>query len=487
MPAAIDSANPLGYELDILTIINNEGDGFDIREIFIECNIYESIHRNFLLGEVVVTDQIGFLENAKLFGQESIRIKFNQPSGKQDALDESNAIDQLFRIYKVDAITRVKGSLQAFKISFCSPEMLTSKRKRISQAFNGSMTDIAALVANDHLGISNSDLDTPYFGVREKSKGDKYHVVIPNWTVGYAINWLCKQAQGVDSESGLQDSFYWFQTASSGYRIQSLNTMFKLEYGDGRPFYYIEGSTADGQNLPYDMTGEDGQIGMGRRILAYKVETHANVLQGVTDGLFSSKQTTIDNTYKIYTEKTYNFLEKHFGGKGQSLNPHPIVRTQPEKLHTGSNSSNGGDVTTGVIEVGEGIGDYPDAYQILTSDSSFVNDDNDNIHQANHFTHLGASQFRNSANQLLKYYRMNVVISARTDVMCGTLINLSIPSVRPGEGSVEPKFDGGQHLITDIKWTLTKDELTTNLTVIKDSLINNIETTKMDYGETVTV
>ena len=192
-------------------------------------------------------------------------------------------------------------------------------------------------------------------------------------------------------------------------------------------------------------------------------------------------------SYKIYTEKTYNFLEKHFGGKGQSLNPHPIVRTQPEKLHTGSNSSNGGDVTTGVIEVGEGIGDYPDAYQILTSDSSFVNDDNDNIHQANHFTHLGSSQFRNSANQLLKYYRMNVVISARTDVMCGTLINLSIPSVRPGEGSVEPKFDGGQHLITDIKWTLTKNELTTNLTVIKDSLINNIETTKMDYGETVTV
>ena len=67
--------------------------------------------------------------------------------------------------------------------------------------------------------------------------------------------------------------------------------------------------------------------------------------------------------------------------------------------------------------------------------------------------------------------------------MCGTLINLSIPSVRPGEGEVEPKFDGGQHLITDIKWTMTKDELTTNLTVIKDSLFNNIETVEIEYGE----
>ena len=483
MATAIDSGNPLSYELDILTIVNNEGDGFDIRNIFIECNIYESIHRNFLLGEIVLTDQIGFLENAKLFGQESIRIKFNQPSGTQDALDEDNGIDQLFRIYKVDAVTRIKGSVQAFKVSFCSPEMLASKRTRISQAFNGSMTDIAAKVAQDHLGISPNDSDTPYFGVREKSKGDQFHVVIPNWTVGYTINWLCKQAQGVDSQSGLQDSFYWFQTAKSGYRIQSLNTMMTLEYGGGRPFYYRDANTADGTDLPYDKTGENGEIGMGRRILGYKIESHANVLQGVTDGLFSSKQTTIDNTYKIYTEKTYNFLEKHFSGSGQSLNPHPLVRTQPEILHTGSSSVDGGDVITGALEVGKGIGDYPDAYQILTSDSSFVNDDKDDIHQANHFTHLGSSQFRNSANQLLKYYTMSVVISARTDVMCGTLINLSIPSVRPGEGEVEPKFDGGQHLITDIKWTMTKDELTTNLTVIKDSLFNNIETVEIEYGE----
>ena len=77
MPAALDTSSPLSYELEIMSIVNNEGDGFDIREIFQECNIYESIHRNFLLGEVIIADQVGFLENAKLFGQESIRIRFS--------------------------------------------------------------------------------------------------------------------------------------------------------------------------------------------------------------------------------------------------------------------------------------------------------------------------------------------------------------------------------------------------------------------------
>ncbi len=138
MPAALDTSSPLSYELEIMSIVNNEGDGFDIREIFQECNIYESIHRNFLLGEVIIADQVGFLENAKLFGQESIRIRFRQPVGLQgDEIDEDDVIDQVFRIYKIDSVMRLKNSSQAFKLNFCSTEMIKSKRERISQAFRG--------------------------------------------------------------------------------------------------------------------------------------------------------------------------------------------------------------------------------------------------------------------------------------------------------------------------------------------------------------
>ena len=68
MAVGTDSSNPRSYELEILTIVNNEGDGFDIRDIMVECNIYESIHRNFLMGELIISDAIGFYENAKLFG-----------------------------------------------------------------------------------------------------------------------------------------------------------------------------------------------------------------------------------------------------------------------------------------------------------------------------------------------------------------------------------------------------------------------------------
>jgi len=481
-----DSSNPKSIELEVLTIVNNEGDGFDIRNIMLECNIYESINRNFLLGECIISDSIALLENAKLFGQETIRIRFSQPTGKGDDTHIDDTIDQVFRIYKIDAVTRISSTTQVFKINFCSAEMLTSKRIRISQAFRGSMTNIAAQIAEDHLGIVNENLNTklkPYFEVREKSQGENYHVIIPNWSVGYAINWLCKQAQGIDANSGLQDSFFWYHTANGGYRIQSLATMMGIEYAGGRPFSYVAVNAGDGAYEPYDITdAESESSGMGRRILSYEVRTHADVLKAVVNGLFASKQTTVDNTYKFFTEKTYNFLQKHFSG-GSSIEKHPFVRTQPETLHIGS-AADEGDVTILGSKIEKAISDYPDAYQILTSDSSFVNDSEDVIHQPNHFTHLGQIQFRNAAKQLLDYYTISLVISARTDISVGQLINLDIPAVRPGEDVVEPKFNNGNHLITELAWSINANkECTLNVKCIKDSVINNIETTVMEYGE----
>ena len=85
----------------------------------------------------------------------------------------------------------------------------------------------------------------------------------------------------------------------------------------------------------------------------------------------------------------------------------------------------------------------------------------------------------------MNYHSLNVVLSARTDISVGQLINLDIPSVRPGEEEIEPKFYNGKHLITEIMWALTPTDCTTNIKCIKDSVLNNIETTKIEYGESV--
>ena len=67
MAGTVDSSNPKNIELEILTIVNNEGDGFDIRDVMLECNIYESISRNFLLGECIISDSPFLMVNCAYF------------------------------------------------------------------------------------------------------------------------------------------------------------------------------------------------------------------------------------------------------------------------------------------------------------------------------------------------------------------------------------------------------------------------------------
>ena len=110
---------------------------------------------------------------------------------------------------------------------------------------------------------------------------------------------------------------------------------------------------------------------------------------------------------------------------------------------------------------------------------------NNNIQQATHNAHLGSAQFRTAVKQLLKYYTMNLLLPTRTDISVGKIINLKIPQAIPGGEQVDPKFHSGKHLITDIAWSLTPQECKTNVKVIKDSIINQIETTATTYAERI--
>ena len=124
------------------------------------------------------------------------------------------------------------------------------------------------------------------------------------------------------------------------------------------------------------------------------------------------------------------------------------------------------------------------SYLILASDASFVHDEKNKITSPNHGSHLGAKQFRRAASELLKYYVVDFVLPTRTDISVGQLINLEIPPAVPGEDK-EPKFSSGLHLITDLSWNLTSNSCQLNVRCIKDSLPNEIETTEIDYGETM--
>ena len=485
------------FNLEILTIVNNEGEAFDVRNVFIQCLINESIYDNFLTGEIIFADGIGMLEKIKFSGQESIRIRFSQVGQKpgEDPHDDE-VIDKVFRIYKVNDVNRVDQNNQSFNCKFCSPELLDAKRIRISQAYKGNLLDLAAKISEDHLGIQhNPELCyqplIPFFERRQKSK-EEHHVVIPNWTVHKTINWLCSKAQSNDYNSGIADSFFFYQTANGGFRINSIKDM--MNYRNEDPFIF---SSISGDGAADSAPGSDqkrdedkSSIGVGKRILDYYIKSTANLLESTVKGGLASKLTTINNTGKYYQEKTFNFMERFYADESNSIDTEPLVRTQPEKLYIGGKGTDEGNSEVpveGEYNTYKPASSYSDAYHLLLNQSEFVNDSSGNVNTVHGNAHFGGQQMRQSVSQLLKYHEMRCLISCRTDISVGTVVNLQIPMTDSSlkdtaEEVYDNPFHAGDHLITDIQWTFNQLSCDCNITVIKDSYSTNLETSTPSYG-----
>ena len=136
---------PTKYFLDTLTLVNNSGEQFDIRNLLMECKIFESITSNFLLGEIALQDATDFINNAKIVGQESLRIRFRHPGAEHN----DDIIDKVFRIYKVSGVGRAGHNTTMFKLNFCSPEFLTSRRFRVSKVYRGSHIEVAGKIGQE--------------------------------------------------------------------------------------------------------------------------------------------------------------------------------------------------------------------------------------------------------------------------------------------------------------------------------------------------
>jgi len=498
--AVADYRDHTSYHLEIMTIVNNEGEAFDVRQLFIQCFINESIYDNFLSGEVVIADSIGLLEKVKFSGQESIRIRFHQPAkNPNDTIHEDDVIDKVFRIYRVNDLKRTHEHSQVFNLMFASPELLDSKRIRISQSFKGEVLSLAAKIAEDHLGIANEIKDTnlePFFEWRAPAS-EEHHVTIPNWTVQQTINWLCSKAQANSYNSSPLDSYFFYQTANGNFRINSLRDMFNTWYlGEADLEKGVFVYTDYGNEAPqavgdeyahYDSQSPD-KLGSGRRILDYHMSSTSNVLDATILGLLGSKLYTINNTGKYFQEKTYDYLERFYGDDKNppGLENQPFIRTSDETIYIGAKQGdpNTDTTTDGVYNTYKPLNRYADAYHLLLNQSEFVNDDRGVVKSINGNAHFGGQQMRQAVGALMKFHTIQCLISTRTDISSGQMINLKIPKAEANQLEYDDgtQFHDGAHLITNVQWAFNQAICNTNISCFKNNVRNNLETTTASYS-----
>ena len=197
------------FFLDELVIVT-KGGKIDIKNIYGEINIFDTMFLSVMSGNIVINDAIGLSSKLLFDGSESLLITV-----KKDKDSDILTFKKAFRIYKQTERQSSKPGLESYLLHFTSDELMYSDQQRINQSYEANYSKIVERILVDYLKVSENNLGGTY----EFSSGIQ-KIVIPNLRPLEAIEWCAKRA--LDSKQS--PNFMFFQNIA-GFNFATLSTL----------------------------------------------------------------------------------------------------------------------------------------------------------------------------------------------------------------------------------------------------------------------
>ena len=451
------------YNLPHIDLINHKGEAIDLKFIFIELNLYESIYKNAVTGTLIITDaknQIGRLE---VQGLERIAFKLSSPGTKnvEDMLDASVETGEPFHVYKITDRKQIGPGVMQYTLHFGSREFMRNLRTKVSQAYNGRLD----------LAVQKILQEEDYLDSRKKLKyektGNSNKIVIPNLRPFDAINMIANQSLPEKSDGV---GYYFYQTIKC-FHFRSWDSMVSKQGNAKRPikqeFYYmplkfkdeaienkIEHDFKSVQSYRFlsnfhDVAANTALGTYGHRVISYNLYDKS-IVEGDWNyhNMFdSTKHTDFENNYRD-AEKT------------------PIASSPVDYDNT------------------KGISDYPESRVSLQSTTQF-------LHNKEKGAKYGLDVFGDSfnkgqqvsqQNQILHGTTLKLVVKGQSYLEPGDLIQFNIRPIDADKTDIEEDYRySGQYVITKIRHQITSDIYTMVLECAKDSVVNPVVAGEPQY------
>lgn len=200
------------FDVKELALVTKNGT-IDLRKIYEEINIFESLFLPVINGTILITDSIGLSNKLLLDGSESILIEV-----AKDKDSDIASFKKAFRVYKQSDRNNQNQNSESYVLHFCSDELLFSDQQRVNQSYTGKYSDIVENILLDYLKVPKNNLG----GIYQETQGLK-KLVIPNLRPLEAIEWCAKRATDIK-----QSPNYVFFQNISGYNFVSLSKLLTL-------------------------------------------------------------------------------------------------------------------------------------------------------------------------------------------------------------------------------------------------------------------
>jgi hypothetical protein len=434
--------------IEQLKLINASDEVIDLTEFVVELNIYEDIFKNYLNGNIVLTDSRNIIDKFNIHGEEFLNVKLRTPS-----FPDNQVIEKTFRVFKLTDRTIVRdNNTQNFVLHFISIEFFYDISLPLFTPFEGIVTDVAGKIFTDFLAStrkfniseSNENVTEGNFGtdlIVLNESSNKVKFVSPGWSPFKCINWLATKAIPKD---GVAKNFIFFESNKSFY-LGTLENLFRNAHQEKN---YLGRYLISASNVREDKNSQNVNREM---FLAKDVEMieSTDYIKNYTNGYLGNRLVYLDIFNKEYELIDYDHVtnyDKQFHTSGIGKEAKPVFNNETFR------------------NFATNISFYP-------KNPKLFNDYADNISEK-----MGEIHGNRLSSMLeLTNIKMNMTIPGRTDAEVGRILYFEYPSMGgKSEGdtgsSAQDKLYSGYYLITAIHHKVNKLEHQMVMEVIKDSL-----------------
>ena len=166
------------------------GTELDIRSSIIELNIFESLDKPYLTGQMVVVDDKAMFDLIEFSGTERFKVTIASVTNDLTPVFQRNFI---MRGIERSVKSNENGKTSTLNITLIDEHAFLARSKRISKSFSGNIDDIIVKLIGSEM---KKNIDTSYLGeskpIQTSMKG-----IIPNLNPIDAALWLTKRASTI--------------------------------------------------------------------------------------------------------------------------------------------------------------------------------------------------------------------------------------------------------------------------------------------------
>jgi len=399
------------YEIKSLELINSGGQTVDLRNIFLEMQIFQDLYSSVMSGNILINDGNDVFTNFYMCGNEYLKISIDKPG-------LNLPLERLFRVYKTTDRKPSSDSGQVYLLHFCSDELISSETLSVSKSYKS--TKIRNIVSD--ILLNELKVDPQRIASLEDTSGS-FDLLIPAYRPFEAIQWVT--ARGYDQKKFC----YFFFENKDGFNLTSLQTLVKQ-----KPY----------KKLKYELKNVDRDPANNKdSIDTFRIINDFDMITSISNGSFSSRLLSIDIFNQKFENIDYSLLQAE--AQGNLLNKFkPVNSFKNSKNETLFNSP----------------------YSFFRTYLSINDTASEKSNDVKHWMIPRAMHM-----SLLNHFRIQVVLPGDIQLKAGDVVEYEFPAFESADSSGKKldEYRTGRYLVASINHKFSGDTFESVVELVSDS------------------